>query len=566
MRTIAVLIILLGAPVHVTIAGHAFSDDAHSGRRITYYVHAEAGNDANKGTSIESPFQSLARVNLLELNPGDRVLLASGQVFCGSLVLQNVRGDADHPVVISRYTTGKASKDPVIDACGLEAAVVLQNCSFVEVADLYLTATDKGKKSSNDRAVDKRCGLLVLMDEPGNYSHILLSSLHIEDVFYENPGFSRSLAETRSANGTQRYGWGIRVINKEQQAVLKDLRIESCHIENIGHTGIKLTSWRSGPGTFGIKDFRITDNIVRASGGPGIQMSGVTGGYISGNRVERSGSTDDSRKWGRGSGLWTWSSSHILIEKNYFLNANGPGDSAGAHIDFNCSHVILQYNLSANNAGGFCEILGNNHNCAYRYNISVNDGHRVKGENNAFQEGKILWLSGYQGKQKKRDGPFNSYFYNNTIIVNKDIVAKFAIDKAASGMLIANNIFCIEGETKWVLGDQYRPDQKGDAAMKNVVFRNNLYLGRYSWPADAPIQDQQPLVGDPGLAFTLNSALKDYMPKHKVLIQDAGIEIHPVPGDSIGLNIGLKVEKDILGQPVTGLPDLGAIEVNQDHF
>ena len=26
--------------------------------------------------------------------------------------------------------------------------------------------------------------------------------------------------------------------------------------------------------------------------------------------------------------------------------------------------------------GGFCEILGDNINCGYRYNISVNDGYR----------------------------------------------------------------------------------------------------------------------------------------------------------------------------------------------
>ena len=32
--------------------------------------------------------------------------------------------------------------------------------------------------------------------------------------------------------------------------------------------------------------------------------------------------------------------------------------------------------------------VGNNYNCAYRNTIRVNDGYRIKGENNAFQEGK----------------------------------------------------------------------------------------------------------------------------------------------------------------------------------
>ena len=67
------------------------------------------------------------------------------------------------------------------------------------------------------------------------------------------------------------------------------------------------------------------------------------------------------------------------------MYANGPADSAGCHIDFNCDNVIVQYNLSVSNAGGFIEILGNNYNCSYRYNVSVNDGHRIKGKNNAFR-------------------------------------------------------------------------------------------------------------------------------------------------------------------------------------
>ena len=37
---------------------------------------------------------------------------------------------------------------------------------------------------------------------------------------------------------------------------------------------------------------------------------------------------------------------------------------------------MFQYNYSYNNEGGFAEVLGDNINCGYRYNISVNDGYR----------------------------------------------------------------------------------------------------------------------------------------------------------------------------------------------
>ncbi len=161
---------------------------------------------------------------------------------------------------------------------------------------------------------------------------------------------------------------------------------------------------------------------VLHSGGPGVQLSGVRGGRFTALEVDGSGSTRDTRNWGRGSGLWTWGSSDIVIEQGRFLNANGPGDSAGVHIDYDCRDVVVQYNLSVHNAGGFCEVLGNNSNCAYRYNVSVNDGYRVKGKAGAFQEGKTFWLSGYIGKGPRR-GPFNTYFYNNTIYVNEEIAS-----------------------------------------------------------------------------------------------------------------------------------------------
>lgn len=292
-----------------------------------------------------------------------------------------------------------------------------------------------------------------------------------------------------------------------------------------------------------------------------MQFSGITNGHIKGNDVNYSGSKDDSRKWGRGSGMWTWGCDSILIEHNSFRNANGPADSAGCHIDFNCKNIIVQYNLSENNAGGFAEILGNNWNCAYRYNVSINDGHRVKKKGVAFQEGKIFWLSGFVGKDKKRHGPYNSYFYNNTIYVKSDLVAKMAVSKVAEGVLIANNIFYIEGASKAVLGDQYKPQEAGEADIPNVVFKNNLFLKADNWPKKVLIQDEAPVFGNAQFLNSGGNEILDYTPTNVELIKNKGIEISLIPGDKKGLLQGIKVEKDILGNIIDGKPDMGAIEL-----
>ena len=47
----------------------------------------------------------------------------------------------------------------------------------------------------------------------------------------------------------------------------------------------------------------------------------------------------------------------------------------------------------------FAEILGDNINCGYRYNISVNDGYREDPNGVAWdKKGKIFWISNFCGQ------------------------------------------------------------------------------------------------------------------------------------------------------------------------
>jgi len=43
--------------------------------------------------------------------------------------------------------------------------------------------------------------------------------------------------------------------------------------------------------------------------------------------------------------------------------------------------------------------------------------------------------------------------------------------------------------------------------------------------------------------------------------RNKGFEIVRLPGDSYGLKVGLKAETDIPGNKITGMPDMGAIEI-----
>ncbi|MFD2934253.1 NPCBM/NEW2 domain-containing protein [Spirosoma flavum] len=72
--------------------------------QTTYYV-ANSGNDSNTGRSSEIPFQTIAKINSLTLQPGDQVLFRRSDTFRGSLQLRQ-SGSPGKPIVVDAYGSG----------------------------------------------------------------------------------------------------------------------------------------------------------------------------------------------------------------------------------------------------------------------------------------------------------------------------------------------------------------------------------------------------------------------------------------------------------------------------
>ncbi len=69
-----------------------------------YYVDPK-GSDANSGTSLYKPWQSLDKVNSTVFKPGDRILFKKGGIWTGTLTPPS-SGSTGHPIVFSSYGTG----------------------------------------------------------------------------------------------------------------------------------------------------------------------------------------------------------------------------------------------------------------------------------------------------------------------------------------------------------------------------------------------------------------------------------------------------------------------------
>ena len=503
---------------------------------------SQLNNDETSDTSNPAIVTDLSSI---KVHPGDSILLQSGKVYYGSIKLHGIKSDAK-PVII-RSTSDEPA---VIDAAGELAGIELTNCSGFTIQNLKIVAdghNGKTKKEDPGTPSKMRCGILVKAAKPGKFTHFKIEQVQIEDVHYEDKGFIRGTSDTHTANGNEAYGYGIRFISSLENAILDDIRISECNITNVSHTGIKFTAKLGA-----MNNIEIDSNKVIHVGGPGIQMSGVQDVKVHHNKVDHSGSVNDSRNWKRGSGYWCWGAKNILLEHNSFTHAHGPMDSAGAHIDFNCSDIIYQYNFSAWNAGGFVEILGNNWNCCYRYNISVDDGYRSKGDTKGCHDGKTLWLSGYVGKGNKPYGPCFSYIYNNTIYASNKIQSKIAFERSTEGALITNNIFYVVGNSKNVANSQ-----PSDVApeRRNINFTNNLYLHENTLPED--FSDQSPIYGDPGFVNKDGLTPESFVPTNKQLITK-GVSVIRLKFDEVGLKVGFDIEKDFFGNKITE-PIIGAV-------
>jgi hypothetical protein len=503
-----------------------------------YYLDSRRGDDSKSGKSEAAAWRSLEKANAADFKPGDRLLLKCGSRFAGGLKLK-LKGEAGNPIIIESYGEGPV---PFIDAQGCLAGVQLMGSHHVVVKDLEITAD--GGKTTDGSNPGLRFGVFV-QGKYGSTSHITLENLTIYKIYPEIG------SEHEGLNEKTFLGTAVSIEGGSDEPCT-DFIVRNCRIAQVGFKAINLKR---------IQNVQILDNFMKDIGGPAIQPGNVDDLVVRGNTVDGSGSNVDQRMHMRGSGIWPWSSNRVLIEKNRFMHARGKGDSCGIHIDFNCRDVVVQYNLSVDNEGGFVEILGNNHNCAYRYNISVNDGSRVKGKGEAFQEGKILWTSGFVGSKREKQGPYNSYIYNNTIYVKPGSRSCFSISPTTEGLLVANNIFHILGKTEDVLGDQDSKLIKRGAKASRVLVQNNLYCNESVLPPSLLLKDSNPLFGDPRFKVPGGTDAENYTPRNAALVKDAGIVISKLEGDEIGLRIGLAVKEDFFGNPIIGNPDIGAIEV-----
>ena len=99
------------------IPAFANAEEAANAGGTTYYVSSLNGAEGNDGTSKESPFASLLKINEITLQPGDKVLLERGSVFVDEYLHVKGSGTEEAPIIIDVYGDENAPK-PLIQTNG----------------------------------------------------------------------------------------------------------------------------------------------------------------------------------------------------------------------------------------------------------------------------------------------------------------------------------------------------------------------------------------------------------------------------------------------------------------
>jgi hypothetical protein len=479
----------------------------------TFYVDADAGDDAQAGTSDSSAWRTLDKVNATTFAPRDRILLKSGCSWKGQLWPKG-SGAPERPIIIDRYGEGPL---PAVHAEGRHhEALHLRNQQHWEIANLELT--NRGPEPA------PRAGVRVLGENAGLLQHIHLRNLDVHDVNGHN-------TDGRDA-GKCNAGILFDVIGRDVRTSFDDVVIEGCSVHEVDRTAIKTwTDWgRLGRGGWSpYTKLVIRGNRIDDIGGDGIVACMADAPLIEHNIASRCNMR--SGLWNVA--IWVWECDDAVIQFNEAFETKTTKDGQGFDIDGMCRRTVVQYNYSHDNEGGFILLCESgdpdpkrfNDGSIVRYNISQNDGARI------FQVG---------GKVT------NAHIYNNVIFVDEDkgdplMVWHNKDGLWPDGVRYTNNIFVNYGSGGFDLGKSTRN-----------VFDHSVFFGHHdpTEPEDAHKLTVDPKFVSPGSGQTGLDSAAGYQLRPDSPCRDSGVAVD----DSGG--------RDFWGNPVpTGrAPDRGAHE------
>ncbi|MFR1414451.1 MAG: fibronectin type III domain-containing protein [Lachnospiraceae bacterium] len=598
-------LLLAGTTVASMMPAVSVKAEGNTATGTTYYVDSKGGNDSNEGTSEGKAFQTLDKVNTLDLEPGDTVLLKKGSVFEDKALkfTKEDSGTAEAPVKISTY--GEGSR-PQINTNGhglwelnygtpldnqnhkwkgtVSSSILIEDAEYLEIEGLELTndrnsATDTEKdKAYNDAYAMDRTGVAGVAKDNGTVDHIVLNDLYIHNV-------TGNVYNKHMTNGGI-YFIVAKPTNEGETGIARynDIQIRNCSLDTVNRWGIAVGytyQWRqfttgalsdATMAKYASSNVVIENNYLNHVGGDAITTMYLDRPMVqynvSENAAEQINTTDYSENQpsldangnvngtqgvGAGrvaAGIWPWKCKNAIFQYNECfttLNASrGNGDGQPWDADYG-DGTNYQYNYSHGNTASTIMFCGpESINNTFRYNISQ------------YEDMGPLDPAGNTG---------NCQVYNNTFYIKEGLDTIWSTVHRNNGPVdMENNIFYFANKTPVKVRD-WNPENAG-----NKTYSNNLYYNITNLPNDAAAvkvdaNTNTKVLVDPGSgprAVAEDKSARKHEDPTAATVFDGYKLAENSPAINAGKVVvdrnGYTIDHDFFGHKITAVPEIGAAE------
>jgi hypothetical protein len=457
-RVAAVLSLLLLAARFVPAA---YTDPSEG----TYFLDAVNGDDANMGTSPETAWKSLSRLDSVRFKAGDVVLFKAGDVFQGSFWLQG-SGTPENPVVFGAY--GSGPKPRLESGASDREVIYITGESGLEFRNLEITNYHPAG------SIPHRYGINIIGPPgSGDIRHLHFHNLNFiriegADPENESRAIEVEVLDNDADNLATRFNGFI---------------VEDCFFSEIDGRAVQLNDRSQSLADHRLRGTNYYPTI-------GFVFQNNTGMNINRNLLQLGGTKDAVIQHNymsgteEGSAFWPFDAEGTLVQFNDFRHLrNENADSYICHFDYNCIDTLMQYNFGYDVDGGLIEVIVNSQfngfqeDAVARYNIGIDVGFRDNG--NAAG----IFLTGRVTRSK---------VYNNTVVTTDLHGAYKAISVRNWGgewpdnNEVTNNLFLATGSPS-TFNNISRLAERGN------VLSHNLYHGNMGVPSE----DLSPVTGDP---------------------------------------------------------------------
>ena len=567
----------------------------------TYYVDSKGGNDSNDGTSESKAFKTLDKVNDLNLEPGDTVLLKKGSVFEDQALkfTKEDSGTAEAPVKVSTYGEGKR---PQINTNGhgqwelnygnpldnqnhkwkgtVSSSILIEDAEYLEIEGLELTNdresstdTEKDKKYNDADAMD-RTGVAGVAKDNGTVDHIVLNDLYIHDV-------TGNVYNKHMTNGGI-YFIVAKPTNEGETGIARynDVQIRNCSLNKVNRWGIAVGytyqwgQFQTGElpdatmAKYGSSNVVIENNYLNHVGGDAITTMYLDRPLIQYNvsenaaeqintkdysknqpSLDANGNPNGTQGVGAGrvaAGIWPWKCKNAIFQYNECFKtlnaASGNGDGQPWDADYG-DGTNYQYNYSHGNTASTIMFCGpESVNNTFRYNISQNED---------------------MGPLDPAGNSGNCQVYNNTFYIKEGLNTIWHRSHGNGGPVdMENNIFYFAGNTQATVNN-WNPSG-------NKTFSNNLFYNVSTYPNDAnavKVNAGTEVLVNPGSGPD-SVAVDKAARKHENPTEKTVFDGYKLAENSPAINKGkvvvdrngYTIDHDFFGHAITAVPEIGAAE------